>query len=268
MVRERDCWWCTAIWPSRGHLDGPGVIRTLGVDLAAATTNTAACLLEWDDGPARIAHLATGDVTDQAIVQLAQEASVTGIDAPFGWPQPFVDAVAGYAAGRPWPRVRPEGLWLRRTDERALAVSGGRAPLSVSSDRIARPAERAARLLTLLGSSEHAAARDGSDGVIEVYPAGALRCWGVESAGYKRPDGLAPRQNIVDLVAPQVGLVLMPSERALLCATDHAIDALVASLVARAFAHGRVVRPTTEETALAAAEGWLFLPSGRLADLI
>jgi predicted nuclease with RNAse H fold len=243
------------------------MIRTLGVDLAAAASNTAACVLEWDDGRARIASIVAGGVADDDVVRLAKTAHVTAIDAPFGWPEPFTTAVAGYASGRPWPSVRPEGLWLRRTDQRAVSVAGGRAPLSVSSDRIARPAERAARLLTLLGSNGRAAARDGSDNVIEVYPAGALRCWGISSAGYKRPDGVAARAQIIDVMADRLRLSMQTSDRVLLGATDHATDALVASVVAFAYARGFVIGPSPEDKVLAAREGWLYLPSVELRDL-
>jgi predicted nuclease with RNAse H fold len=242
-------------------------MRTLGVDLASAITNTAACVLEWDDGPPRLGLLVGRNVSDDDIVAMAREVETTAIDAPFGWPQPFAKAIAAYRGGRPWPRRRPEGLWLRQTDEHAMAVAGGRPPLSVSSDRIARPAERAARLLTLLGVGGRAAGRDGSDDVIEVYPAGALRCWGIATAGYKRPDGVAARTQIVEAITSDLDFVLIDEERNALVATDHAVDALVASLVARAFALGRVHRPADGELTLARVEGWLYLPIGGLGDL-
>lgn len=242
-------------------------MRTLGVDLASATTNTAACVLDWENGPPRLVTLLGRGVDDINIVELAKSADVTGIDAPFGWPRPFVDAIAAYTAGTPWPHQKPEGLWLRRTDERAMVIAGGRAPLSVSSDRIARPAERAARLLTLLGSDERAVARDGSDGIIEVYPAGALRCWGIPSDGYKRPNGVAARERILDTIVDALPIVSSAADRSALIGTDHAIDALVASLVARAFALGGVVRPSQDEGPIAAVEGWLYLPCGELRSL-
>jgi len=195
-------------------------------------------------------------------------SNVTGIDAPFGWPRRFAQTIAAYAAGAPWPRQRPEGLWLCVTDQRAQQIAGGRASLSVSSDRIARPAERAARLLTLLGRSEVAAARDGSDGVIEVYPAGALRCWGIPTKGYKRPGGAVARDHIVIAIETGLSLELSAAIRSTLVATDHALDALVAALVARGFQVERVIGPSSdEERAAAAIEGWLFLPLGQLAEL-
>lgn len=53
-------------------------MRTLGVDLAAATKKTAAAVIEWSDG-ARLEHLSL-DVDDQAIVDLFGSSSMTGID--------------------------------------------------------------------------------------------------------------------------------------------------------------------------------------------
>jgi hypothetical protein len=150
---------------------------------------------------------------------------------------------------------------------RAQTITGGRAPLSVSSDRIARPAERAARLLTLLGTHGEGARRDGKDGVVEVYPAGALRCWGIPVEGYKRPAATQAREAIVEAVSDAVNLRLRSEDRAALSLTDHATDALVAAVVARAFQQGRVLAPTEGERAAAAIEGWLYLPTGSLDDL-
>lgn len=110
-------------------------MRTLGVDLASATSNTAACIVEWDEGAPRLDLLLGGNVDDDTIVRLSATVDVTGIDAPFGWPRPFADVIWAYAAGEPWPRQRPEGLWLRRTDERAKVVASGRAGAAVGVER-------------------------------------------------------------------------------------------------------------------------------------
>lgn len=239
----------------------------MGIDLASSPTTTAACVVAWGGGTPRILDLRPGGVDDDAIAALASGADATGIDSPFGWPLPFSEALAAYAAGGPWPGDRHARLWLRATDLHAQVVAGGRPPLSVSSDRIARPAVRAALLLSRLGPRGAPAARDGSDGVVEVYPAGALRCWGLATDGYKRPDAAALRGSIADAVVAGAGIALEPGQRALLAATDHALDALVAALVARAHVRGLVRRPSGEDAALAAVEGWLFLPTGRLGDL-
>jgi predicted nuclease with RNAse H fold len=242
-------------------------VRTLGVDLAAADENTALCLVEWAPRAPHVERLTARRGSDALIVELAADADVVAIDAPFGWPMPFVDVIASYRAGSAWPRQRPDDLWFRRTDVRAHGIAGGRWPLSVSSDRIARPAERAARLLTLLGTPERAAARDGSDAVIEVYPAGALRTWGISTDGYKNADARDVRERIRDQLLGAVGLDVGESERAALAAKDHPLDALIASLVGRAFGLGHTTLPGEEDLDAARREGWIHLPTIGLAQL-
>lgn len=241
-------------------------MRTLGVDLSAGDRNTAAALIGWDGRPT-LEELWPRDVSDELIVELAGKADVVAIDAPFGWPIPFAVRIAAYARGEAWPRAKPEGLWLRHTDERAQTVAGGRAPLSVSSDRIARTAARAARLLTLLGREDRPIARDGSDGVIEVYPAAALRCWQIDPGRYKDPSGLADRQRAVATIIAAIALGITDSDLGRLVAIDHPVDALVASVVGRAVHCGLAVAPTPDERPIARLEGWIWLPSGGLAAL-
>ncbi len=242
-------------------------VRTLGVDLAAADENTALCLVQWGRGAPWVERLIPRGGSDALIIELAADADVVAIDAPFGWPTPFVDVLASYQTGAAWPRQRPHDLWFRRTDVRAQGKTGGRWPLSVSSDRIARPAERAVRLLTLLGSSGQAAARDGSDAVIEVYPAGALRCWEINADGYKNADARQVRERVRDQLLGAVGLDVGEHERAELAAADHPLDALIASLVGRAFGLGRTTLPGEEDLDAARREGWIHLPTIGLAQL-
>src|SRR5207253_2236918 len=76
-------------------------------------------------------------------------------------------------------------LRFRATDF-AVHERTGRWPLSVSSDLIAVPALRAARLF---GAHD----RSGAGVLVEVYPAAALRIWGFSTRGYKGPRGGAAR---------------------------------------------------------------------------
>jgi hypothetical protein len=50
--------------------------------------------------------------------------------------------------------------------------------------------------------------------------------------------------------------------------SDHALDAVLAALTARAAALGRVTSPAEQDRAAAAVEGWIALPSGPLAELV
>jgi hypothetical protein len=136
---------------------------TMGVDLAAQPANTAVCLVRWGPGRPQIMMLARGrdnestPLDDKWILTRAVglrqdfgEVTKVGIDDPFGWPVPFLDAMAAYRAGPqwPWPIEQPtEQVRLRETD-RVVWRRSGRWPLSVTSDRIAIPAMRCAGLLT------------------------------------------------------------------------------------------------------------------------
>jgi hypothetical protein len=88
----------------------------LGIDLASQPKRTAACLLDWAGGTGRIAELRQ-PVDDDVAIELAQDAALVAIDAPFGWPAPFVAAVSGHAGGSGWPATANRDLAYRRTDQ-------------------------------------------------------------------------------------------------------------------------------------------------------
>jgi hypothetical protein len=63
-------------------------------------------------------------------------------------------------------------------------------------------------------------------------------------------------------------LVVSDEQRAEIVRTDHALDALICALVARAAATDRTRRPPPELRDVAAREGWIHLPDeGSLAEL-
>ena len=230
---------------------------TFGVDLASQDRLTAGCLVRWDEAPivVEVIH----PLADDDIVGWAHDpqVGVIAIDAPFGWPSAFSHAVGEYSLGRPFPET-DGGLWLRVTD-RVVKDAVHRRPLSVSSDRIAYAAVRAARLLSRLGP-HGPARRDGSDGVIEVYPAAALAVWEIDAGRYKQPDGLEVRRSLLSTLVEAVPGLDVGDHGPNLAATDHAIDALIAALVARAYILGQVRQPTATQARDAAVEGWIWLP--------
>lgn len=154
------------------------MMRTLGIDLASQPRTTAACVLNWQDGVRRVEVIEVR-CDDERLIELSQDADAVGIDAPFGWPLPFLDLMRQQASGS-WDHPRRDELRFRRTDF-AVRHSLGRWPLSVSSDRIAIVAMRCAGLLSRLGVED----RSGAECVIEAYPAVALHQWGFASRGYK-----------------------------------------------------------------------------------
>ena len=164
-----------------------------------------------------------------------------GIDVPFGWPDAFVAAVGAHHVRRRWPNVSDKQLQFRATD-RAVREhpSVRRWPLSVASDRIAITTMRAAKLFSMLAARGAPVARDGSGKIIEVYPAAALRIWGFNAAGYKRKENRAARLDLLkDILAKTANWLKVPDGVRALCeASDDALDALVAGLVARASACG------------------------------
>lgn len=135
------------------------VSRTLGIDLASQSANTAACQVRWSDGAA-VVDLARVDVDDGDLLELARRADVVGIDCPFGWPEPFVRALALHHDLGSWPGPwNPEALrtnLCRRTDHFVIKTAPVR-PLSVSADRIAMPAMRCAWMLSELGVRDRSA---------------------------------------------------------------------------------------------------------------
>ncbi len=239
---------------------------TLGVDLASRPERTAACAIEWAHGRARVVDVACGQ-DDEALLERIAGADKAGLDVPFGWPEAFVERVARFHAGGDWPATTVAALRFRETD-RVVAARTGRWPLSVSSDLIGVPAFRAARLLSRLGDQGHAVDRRGAGRLVEVYPAAALRLWGFASTGYKRREG---RGSLVTLLGElrrrTCGWLDLGAAAQRLCgASDDALDALVAALVARAAALGLCEPPPPEHVERAAREGWVALPAADALD--
>ncbi len=244
---------------------------SLGIDLASQATTTAACAVEWDSGSGQVLALETG-LDDVALLDRQFRATVTGIDAPFGWPLPFTDLITRHHAGVPqvpierWTPKWRDQLRFRCTDHHVKTILG-RWPLSVSSDLIAIVALRCAGLLDQMGITD----RSGEGSVVEVYPVLALKRWGLPSRGYKGADGAVIRSTLVGTVQRACpALRIGASEMALCRRSDHAFDALVASLVARAAFLQLTEPPTSKQVEAARAEGWIVIPRadalGHLTD--
>jgi predicted nuclease with RNAse H fold len=228
-------------------------------------------VVRWEGGEARV-QTPCCPQSDEQLLDAVEAADVAGIDIPLGWPDAFVTVVAGYHAGRPWPDVTPASLCYRATDvhiERRLReLSRWRRPLSVASDRIAIPAMRAARLLTRLAERGFAVDRSGAGRLVEAYPAAALEVWNLPSRRYKGTKGAAVRAAIFAELARRTErwLRLDALTRHSCCGSDHALDALLAALVARAATRGLCERPPAAHAATAAREGWIALPSPDALD--
>jgi predicted nuclease with RNAse H fold len=237
-------------------------VITAGVDLSSQDAKTAACVIDWSDHSATVAELALG-VDDDAITALVGRVDKLGIDVPLGWPIAFAHAVTAHSNNGSWPaEYRHDDTTayrLRRTDLWVWKNLGTSPPLSVSTDRIALPAMRAAALLSGLPSR---CARDGSGVVVEVYPAAALRRWDLPSRQYKRKENLVARRELVTRFLSETDswLSVRSSDVDLCIASDDAFDAVIAALVARASAQGLVEPIPNEDLDSALREGWIAVP--------
>jgi hypothetical protein len=236
---------------------------TIGVDLAASPRNTAACEIHWGAGQPVVTRVES-PVDDSAFHSLLEhlpEGGRLGLDCPLGWPAPFVAALRAHHGHQPWPargRSADRGDLLWRATDRWVRDRFGRWPLSVSTDRIGVTALRAAHLLDAWEAAGGRIDRSGVTGpVVEVYPAVARRVWGlgavrsVEELDARLPIGFGD-----------------PAARRACERAEHAFDALVAALVARAAALGRTCLPPAELGDVAASEGWIHVPTGSIEDLV
>ena len=254
----------------RGLLSGA---LTAGIDLAAAPANTAVAVVEWSGASATLSGLTVG-VGDDAIVDLVdttgRAGGKTGIDCPLGWPERFVEFLLAHRDGTaPTDLGSPDArrpLLYRRTD--LAVIAAGDRPLSVAADRIAHPAVRVAGILARLQRPGRPVDRSGRGPVVEVYPAAALRHWSLPSRAYKGNAHAAARAELVDrLLERAPWLCVSTAHGVLLRRSDHALDALVSALIARAVMIGAATVPAPADADAAAIEGWIALPTTTL-DLL
>ena len=244
------------------------------MDLAAAARKTAAAVIDWTDGDARLVHLSL-DVADEEIVDLFGSADMTGIDCPVGWPDAFLPFLAGHLKFDAHPVLDHDGIEGRRLlayrdTDRFVTGKTGLIPLSVSADRLAHPAMRCAVIQAKIAQGYGPQARDGSGRLAEVYPAASLKLWGIHARGYKgrgapESERLGLILDSLETAAPWLDLA---GHRDDLAASDDMFDAVIASLTARAVSLGQTLRPAGDHAAAARSEGWIHVPSHQLADLI
>ena len=225
-------------------------MRTLGVDLASSPVRTAACVIFWEDRAASVEHLEAG-VDDYALRRLVADVDRVGIDVPFGWPDAFVASVFAHHRMDPWPGFDSADLRLRQTDKFVWKATR-RPPLSVSADRLAVPAFRAARLL-----SEWRADRTGAGRFVEVYPRAA------------RARFELGRTRSIEELQERTPWLTLPLDQQMACEqNDDCFDALISALVARASALELCERIPEELLESARREGWIALPlAGSLGQL-
>ncbi len=245
-----------------------GRVRTVGVDLASQPAKTAVCAIIWREDGTACVEPPTLPADDEAVISACRSGAVeVGIDCPLGWPEQFISAITAHRDHGPWPGGKPQEMVYRATD-RYVHEQVGRWPLTVASDKIGWVAMRCAALLHTLRTDGQSLDRAGGDVVCEVYPAAALRCWGIAPAGAeKRPEVLG---GLVDAVREAMPALAFADRAEDACrSSDHAFDALVCALVARAAMIDATKLPETDEQRdLARTEGWIMLPTTPLAGLL
>jgi predicted nuclease with RNAse H fold len=253
-------------------------VLTLGIDLASQDRDTASCFIRWRNGRAEV-EVPTVRRSNAALLEEAERAQWVGIDAPFGWPDAFIEAVVGYSKTGRWPTSdldwapRVKRLRYRATD--LFVEARARLPLSVSTDLIAVTAMRCATLLGALEDGRRPLSRTGQDRVVEVYPAAALVVWGFDVTGYKADgaEGKETRRALMSAIAARAKAWLELSEPAIeeCVRKDHALDAFISSLACRA-AERELTWPADEghlpelpagvqlSPGQLEREGWIHLP--------
>lgn len=232
-------------------------MRTIGIDFASQPKNTALCEIVWDGSSATVVQVAS-PVTDDLIRDLVAgpPSRVFGVDIPFGWPTHFVEFVSAHLARiAPPSGVSSTKKRLRATDEYIWELFR-RQPLSVSTDRIGIPAMRWAMLMQEFGVVNRA----GDGRFYEVYPAAARINWGLPA----KDDAAA-----LDIIMAECPVFFASSEFPLaLLQSDHAFDALLCALAARAAALGLTYLPPADLRELAETEGWIHAPQPGTLDLL
>jgi predicted nuclease with RNAse H fold len=243
-------------------------VLSVGIDVASQDARTAICSIRWEGGRAEIQPLGSPGASDNEIRRCVESADRVGVDIPLGWPSAFVEAVARHHRGEAWPADgSPEAmtsLRLRETDRwltlRARRPGEPRArchPMSVSSNLIAIPAMRMARVLGPVD-------RSGTGKVIEVYPAAALFVWGLPFRRYKgmQPDRRQARQDLVQRLQALTPWLSASRDEdwGRFKENDHELDALIAALVAKAKDAGLCDQSYDATSYNARAEGWIALP--------
>ena len=241
-------------------------VRTVGVDLAAQAKHTAVAVVDWDAGAARLADVEI-PADDDVVLRRSVGADKVGIDCPLGWPEPFVEFLRAHRAGAPATVPEWRSLAYRRTDAHVRAVTG-LTPLSVATDRIGLTAMRAARLEGRLAGCGHDVRRDGGGLIVEVYPAAGLKLWVLPHNRYKGRANHGALGMLVDALLGAAPWLKLGEHERTCRLSDHAFDALVAALLARAAARGLTMAPDDGDQGTAATEGWIALPTGALDDLV
>lgn len=126
---------------------------------------------------------------------------------------------------------------------------------------------RCAALLYRLTPRGTTTYRRGTGLVVEVYPAASLKQWGLPYRGYKGPRHSALLSELVDSLLSTAQWLSFGEHEEVCRRSDHAFDAVIAALTARAVALNLTTTPSPDESRAAAVEAWIAVPTSPLRDL-
>ncbi len=209
--------------------------------------------------------------SDETLLQALHGCDSAALDCPLGWPDAFLAFLIEHrdgvvtrreGAGVAWRR----DLSQRATDQHVQRTSGVR-PLSVSADRIGAVAMRAAGLQSALAEQGRPVERAGG-WLVEVYPAAALKHWGLAHQSYKSKAKAESRAVLVTELVERTRPWLDWAGHDETCrASDDALDAVLCAVLARLTAFGRTDPAPDELRDRASREGWIHLPTDDRLDL-
>ena len=251
-------------------------LLTLGIDLASASDKTAFALVEWTRPTSNSRH--PRDYKGQ-LVQLCLQGSdhdllqfhpseqcLIGLDAPLGWPASFVQYISTPLKDLK-SFARPAQVWgpefrdqfrYRQTDYYTRSVLG-RWPLSVSTDYLSLVGLRARGLLRLWDISNIT----GEDFVYEVYPAVALKRWGLVHRGYKgsTENKVKIRQEMLIQLSHLFSIHIPTHFKIQLVQSDHGFDAFICALITLYASLDLCDLPSDDSIQqLSQHEGWIYIP--------
>lgn len=260
---ERAAWYNSGMPGSSRELPSSNAI--VGVDLSSDPKKTAAVWFErdHDDGVSR-GYIPGSIENEQLGPCLHGDKVVVGIDAPFGWPRPFIRGISwwemhassahdetavwltSFADNEKWTDAM-ELLCFRMTDRFVRLYmknvqgdpAGWPKGLSVSTNWISYTTVRLAGLLTPCEGIK----RDGRSGpALEVYPAASLAAWskvGSYKPKKKQPDKESAAkkklEDLADWIIEEISCtqpdITIPEEfEGALRSSDDLLDAAVAAL--------------------------------------
>lgn len=239
-------------------------INIIGIDCATDPTNVGIAFGRFSNGHTIVETVQIGSRRKEPSRMVADwlegqsDPTLLALDAPLGWPKALAEELNIHTAGRMF-KFSAHSLFRRSTDI-FIKEKIGKQPLDVGADRIARTAYSALAFLdqlrNILGHDIKLAWDPKISGisVIEVYPAATLMAHGIDTRGYKSPEGEKQRQKVIaDLKLKMTVLAEIPCIEK----RSDSVDAIACVLAGQDFLSG--IAPPPIDGAAVEIEGWIWV---------